>query len=65
MLGQFTYNNRSHLATRKAPFAITCSYAPHMGIEPMEAKAPVANTFANDFSQALEEARDSLEKAQH
>ena len=64
-LAQFTYNNRSHLATGKAPFAIMRSYVPCMGIEPTEAKAPAANTFAKDFSQILEEACDSLEKAQH
>lgn len=35
-----------------------------MGIEPMEAKVPVATTFAKDFSHTLNEVHHNLEKVQ-
>ena len=58
-LAQFAINNRQHSATKFSPFQLTCTYAPHMGVEHGASKAPTAA----DFTDRLSRAYNNLVKA--
>ena len=58
-LAQFAINNRQHSVTKYSPFQLTCTYSLHMGVEHRVAKAPAAEEFTDQLSQAY----DNLVKA--
>lgn len=61
-LAQFVWNNTISSVTTDSPFGITQSYEPHMGVEPVETKAPAVKDFAQIFKRVVE-ASEKAKKA--
>ncbi|KAH7922150.1 hypothetical protein BV22DRAFT_979573, partial [Leucogyrophana mollusca] len=62
-MAQFSYNIKQHSATGQAPFAVTRSYIPRMGIEPLNLKNKTATGTARDMKAVLEATKSALERA--
>ncbi|EGO21990.1 hypothetical protein SERLADRAFT_339376, partial [Serpula lacrymans var. lacrymans S7.9] len=62
-IAQFSYNIKQLSATGKAPFEVTRSYLPRMGVEPGKSKNEAAGTMAKDMKSVLEETRKVLFKS--
>ena len=61
---QFSIHSKKHTSTKVAPFKVTQSYVPCMGIEPIAVnKAPTAKDFISEMEGILESVRKNLEKA--
>ncbi|EGO02590.1 hypothetical protein SERLA73DRAFT_47548, partial [Serpula lacrymans var. lacrymans S7.3] len=59
-IAQFSYNIKQLSATSKAPFEITRSYVPRMGVEPGKSKNEAAGTSAKVMKSILCESRNYL-----
>ena len=53
-IAQFVWNNTVLSVTTDSPFGITRSYSPHLGMEPVDVSAPVAEDFMAIFNKVMQ-----------